>query len=271
MSYHNDLITPFDVLHEFQSVTGTSDDALMLKLTRDVSAQIARYADREFVPRIQTRYFDAIADVDGRKFTFDLDLLEATTVTNGDALTVSATAYVTEPRNDTPYHAITLKASAGLVWTYEQDPENALSLLGVWGYHTEYADAWVRAMDTSASASESGDVSVTGTLYAGQLAKIDDEIIYVTTQSTSAGVTGCERGANGSTAAGHVGDAGVYVWQPEFIVRELAREGAAALYRLRGNPLAEAYVAADGTTFTTPKDVGKWLEKRVIELGLRRN
>jgi hypothetical protein len=54
-------------------------------------------------------------------------------------------------------------------------------------------------------------------------------------------------------------------------VRELAREGAAALYRLRGNPLAEAYVSADGAQFSTPKDVGIWLRKRVVELGLRRN
>jgi hypothetical protein len=63
----------------------------------------------------------------------------------------------------------------------------------------------------------------------------------------------------------------VYAWQPMYEVRELAREGAAALYRLRGNPLAETFVASDGTTFVTPKDVGAWLHKRVVALGLRRN
>jgi hypothetical protein len=271
--FFRDLITPYEVIHEMKGVEGTSDDALMLKFVRDVSAQIKTYADREFVPRIQTRYFDALANVNGLTFTFDRDLLAATTITNGDALTVSATAYVTEPRNDSPYYAIKLKASAGLTWNYEQDPENALSIAGVWGYHTEYADAWVNVTTVATTADASGSASMTVTdegIQTGQLLKIDDEFIYVGAVQGKT-LNTLSRGANGSTAAAHASGATVYAWQPMYEVRELAREGAAALYRLRANPLAEAYVSADGTTFQTPRDIGVWLHKRVVALGLRRN
>jgi hypothetical protein len=274
MSFYNTLITPYEVIHEMKDVQGTSDDALMLKFVNDVSAQIARYADRHFVPRIQTRYFDAIENVRGYTLMFDADLLAATTITNGDATTVSASSYVTEPRNDTPYYGLKLKASAGLSWTWQTDHENALSVLGVWGYHNEYADAWVQVTTLAATVDSTSATSMTLTdadaVRAGQLIKIDSEFINVGADNGTT-ISGLGRGANGSTAAVHSIAAAVYAWQPVYEVRELAREGAAALYRLRANPLAESYVAQDGTQFVTPKDVGIWLRKRVVELGVKRN
>lgn len=273
MAFHNLLVSVNEVRSEYQDIDATTDDALFLKLVRDVSGQIAQYADRHFVPRIQTRYFDGRADVDGLTLTLDSDLLAATTITNGDTTTVSATSYVTEPRNETPYQVLRLKASAGLTWTYQDDPENAISIAGVWGYHDEYADAWVSTTTTAATCDASGTSLTVGasTLFAGQLCKLDDEFVLVTTDSSTAGVTVVERGANGSTAAVHEAGVAVSVWTPIYVIRELAREGVAALYRLRGNPLADTFVALDGTTFTTPKDVSKFLERRVKELGLRRN
>lgn len=273
--FFNELVTANEVRSEYQSIVATTDDALFLKLIRDVSQQIARYADREFVPRIQTRTYDAIADVADLTLTLDKDLLAATTITNGDATTVSATSYVTEPRNDTPYYALRLKSSAGLSWTYQSDSENAISVAGVWGYHTEYADAWIDTGATLAAAISSTSATTftctTGLIKAGMLLKIDSEYLYASSVSTSSSDTvTVSRGANGSTAATHLISTAISMWQPMYMVRELAREGVAGLYRLRANPLAEAYVSPDGTQFQTPRDVSKYLQKRVVELGLRR-
>ena len=274
--FFNELVTANDVRSEYQSIVATTDDALFLKLIRDVSHQIHIYADRHFVPRIQTRSFDYARDVQGRVLTLDRDLLAVTTLTNGDSNTVASTKYVFEPRNEPPYYAIRLLGSAGVAWTYTNDVENAITLAGVWGYHTEYADAWSDTAATLAAAitttSATTFTCTTGLIKAGMLLKIDSEYLYTSSVSTGASDTvTVSRAANGSTAATHLISTAISVWAPIYAVRELAREGVAGLYRLRANPLAETFVAPDGTTFVTPRDVSMYLEKRIEELGLKRN
>jgi len=83
-----------------------------------------------------THRFDAVRDVsdDGRTLYLDADLAEVTTITNGTA--VAVTKYVTVPVNSTPYREIRLKQSAGELFTYSSDPENAISVRGKWAYST---------------------------------------------------------------------------------------------------------------------------------------
>ena len=83
-----------------------------------------------------TRKFDAVADVDGAALYFDKEICAITTVTNGNAVEVTATEYVTEPRNETPYYAIKILNSSNKDWTYTNDPENAISVAGAWAYST---------------------------------------------------------------------------------------------------------------------------------------
>jgi hypothetical protein len=65
---------------------------------------------------------------------YGLDLCQITTVTNGDDTTVAASAYVTNPRNETPWYGLRFKLNSGLYWTFDQDPENAISITGRWAY-----------------------------------------------------------------------------------------------------------------------------------------
>lgn len=81
-----------------------------------------------------TRKFDAVADVDGPVLHFDKDICTITTVTNGNAVEVTATEYVTDPRNEAPYASIKILNSANKSWTYTNDPENAISVAGVWAF-----------------------------------------------------------------------------------------------------------------------------------------
>jgi len=41
---------------------------------------------------------------------------------------------VLRPSSGPPYRQIVLKASSGLIWTYVDDPEDAISITGSWGY-----------------------------------------------------------------------------------------------------------------------------------------
>jgi hypothetical protein len=86
-----------------------------------------------------TRYFNAQTDVDWDKTRRLLhlgynDLAQIATVTNGDGTVISSSNYITHPVNYGPYFAIQLKLTSSNVWTYQDDPESAISISGRWAY-----------------------------------------------------------------------------------------------------------------------------------------
>ena len=128
-----------DELKEYLGVTGATDDAMLLTLLSAVQRTIDSYCARTFEATADTvRTFDSYRDVDGYTLTVDSDLCAITSIVNGDGTTISNSHYVTEPRNETPYYAIRLKASAGKAWTstVAGDSENAITITGKWAYST---------------------------------------------------------------------------------------------------------------------------------------
>jgi len=132
-------MTDYCTTADVKAYIGTSkatDDALMASLIPRASARIDRYCDRTFIRRsAETRKFDAVEDVEGRVLYLDDDLLSVTSITNGDGATVSASEYVLLPTNSSPKYAIKLKASSSTSWTWNTDPEEAISVSGTWGYY----------------------------------------------------------------------------------------------------------------------------------------
>ena len=123
------------------SSTMTDDDALLSVLIDRAEALIDRYTERTFdASTASTRYYDAVRDVSDDRRTLYLgdDLCVVTTITNGTGEAV--TKYITEPRHGTPYYAIRLKASAGELFDYDDDPEDAISVRGQWGYSATAPD-----------------------------------------------------------------------------------------------------------------------------------
>ena len=123
---------------EVKAYIGTAlatDDTLIAALITRASAAIDKYCGRTFVQREdETRYFDAIQDVEGRTLYVDDDLLAVDEIMNGDSTTVSSSYYVLLPANLSPKYAIRLKASSSVSWSYTTDPEEAISITGTWGY-----------------------------------------------------------------------------------------------------------------------------------------
>lgn len=121
----------------YRDISGSGDDTLIGDLITAAGQSINTYTDREFKPTGDTsRTFDADRDVEGRTLYLDEDLASITSITNGDGTTVSSSQYTTEPRNETPYHAIRLLGSASVSWTYDNDPEDAITVTGKWGWST---------------------------------------------------------------------------------------------------------------------------------------
>jgi len=127
-------------------ISGSGDNSLLTACITRAQAAINKLTGRVFeCATATTRYFDVDRDVQGRTLYLDRDLCSISTITNGDGSTIASDAYVTEPRNDTPYRAITLKASKGITWTYLTDPENAISVNGKWAYSATAPDDIVQA------------------------------------------------------------------------------------------------------------------------------
>lgn len=128
-----------------EEVFGEGDDALITRLIGAAQKRINRECGRVFEATTATRVYHAIRDVCGRTLQLDYDLLSVTTLTNGDGQVIPAGAYVLEDANNPPYYAITLKSGQGYVWQYVQDPENAISVAGAWGYTVEAEEDIVQA------------------------------------------------------------------------------------------------------------------------------
>lgn len=120
---------------------GSGDDTLLTNLITAAIAFIEgpEGAGRSFeVTADSTRRFDALRDVDTglRRLYLDEDLCQITSITNGDGVLVTSGQYVTNPRNRPPYYGIQLKLDSDVVWTYDDSPEDAIVIVGRWGYST---------------------------------------------------------------------------------------------------------------------------------------
>lgn len=126
----------------------TGDDTTLLtpSITRAQSI-IERVTSKVYEASTDTtKRFDAVRDVYERTLFFDNSWIAAiTSVTNGDGTTISASSYVTEPRNTGPWFGLTMKTSSDAVWTFDDDPEDAIVVVGKWAYATSAPDYIVQA------------------------------------------------------------------------------------------------------------------------------
>lgn len=198
--------------------TDTVDDGVI----NDLITQISRYVDdktsRKFYPRVETRSFDV---PDGRELWVDDDLLEISSVTNGDGDAIASTEYNLQPPNNYPKYAIRIKSISSEFWETDDDgdAEQVIDVAAWWGFHQNYSQrAWALGSLVNEAPLDIDDLTWTvdsGTLFsAGQIIKVDSEIMIITAVVTN-DLTVIKRGDNGSTAATHVHDSSVYIWQPE--------------------------------------------------------
>lgn len=226
-----------------QTITEDNDDALLTSFIEGVSAGIARATNRVFVPYRATYYYDAIgthlgsaAGVADILYLDEDDLLEILTLTNGDATTVSSTAYVLRPANAYPKDEIVIKSSSGVSFTYTDDWEQAISVLGWWGCVPHYAAAWksVTTLNGAINASVTSAVLTSAaSAEVGQYLKLDTEIMRVTAISTNT-VT-VVRGELGTTAAAHDSAVTVSAYQHIGDIQHAATELVSYVYKNKDN------------------------------------
>ena len=125
-------------------ITSSSDDALITAIIESTEVFVESYTGRDFkADSDSTRTFDANDDVYGGTLYFDEDLAASPTTvkTNADASAGGTTLtentdFVVVPKNRTPYYALKLLGSSSETWTYTDDSELGITVLGPWGFST---------------------------------------------------------------------------------------------------------------------------------------
>lgn len=113
----------------------TADNTLLQDLLDAVKQMIDTHTGRIFAAASDTtRHYDAWRNVEGLALYLPDDLCQITTITNGDGVVVASDEYTTTPKDSTPYWKIKLLASSGKSWTYTDDPEDAITILGRHSY-----------------------------------------------------------------------------------------------------------------------------------------
>lgn len=146
-------MAPYASLVEFKAYAGVTDssvDALLFDFLNRATRIIDSHCRRRFVAAADsTRRFHALRDVRGLKLRLDQDLASVTSIVNGNGQTVTAAQYVLLPTNAAgdgkPYYAIQLKATAGIAWEWNDDPEEAIAVTGRWAYCVTPPDDIVQA------------------------------------------------------------------------------------------------------------------------------
>lgn len=237
--------------------TDQADDAFFEALIENTSRLIDQQTGRWFYPRIMTRTHDMPNSMELR---LNADLLSITSISNGDATAVTSSQYVTMPHEDSPFWAIRLKPSSSISWTStdDGDTDGAISIVGIWGYHTRYDMAWRSLTTLGAAIVTTSATTFTATsgvsFSSGQIIKIDSEYMLVT------GVNGTtvtvERGWNGSTAATHLINAAITVWRTQGEINRACRDIVTNVYNNRygNNPTGQISITGAGV-IVTPDDI----------------
>jgi hypothetical protein len=251
----------------------TVDDKKVMRGLRQVSARVDQDLKRGrnlFVPTLATRSIAltpyTINSLD-RTLALSLPLLTLDGVSIGSQ--VLSVGSVVNTSGDSPYMLLQLACCAGYSWYGTCADGDAASITGVWGYHDDYANAWL-AVDELAAALDASDTTLTVVdvdgenafgdlprISAGALLQIDDEWLDVTATDTDDNTVTVRRGVNGSTAAAHDDGATVSVYQVYDGIRRAVVRQCAFQYARRG--AYETRRVQDLTSIDFPADtLAEW-------------
>lgn len=260
---------------ELKATTSTVQDNQLLRNVRIVSRRIDQimtgYSNRfYFAPVIKTYKIP----LDGRHINSRENslllrglppLLALTTLSvDGTDVTSVAEGY---PQGEAMFSRVRVTSSGNLLYSYITDCDDPayVELTGIWGYHSDYANAWL-AVDALAAQQLVGAASatvanvdgedpygITPRLSQGALIKIDSEYELVTDTDTATNIATTTRAQHGSTAVQHEAAATVSWWQVEEPIKRIAARQAALMVARQGAFQVET---VDGVgTVSYPQDL----------------
>lgn len=238
--------------------TDAADDTVINTLLESASRFIDLSTRRQFYPSVETHLFDV---PDDNAIYLDGDLLELTTLTNGDSSVITSTDYTLRSARP-PHWCLSMKDISTLSWqgTTAGSVEQVISVLGVWGYHDQYSQrGWLQVGTLSAAITDTTTLAFSATtghtITVGNILKIGSEFYNVVTAATNT-ITPVKRGDNGSTAATHLISTAIYAWQPMEGAKQSCIEIANGMYQKRfGRNTGESATITAAGVVLTPQDI----------------
>lgn len=183
-----------------------------------------------------------------RTILLPVPFLSVSAVAIGSRTLTVGTNVQSFPTGVSPFAALQLIGCDTCSWyDYCADsPSTYATITGVWGYHLNYAQAWlsVDALTANIDADDKtltvvdvdgeNDLGEVPRLSAGQVIQIGDEWMDVVSTDTGTNTLKVVRSVNGSTAAAHNAGATVSVFQVDDNVRRAITRQAAFLYARKG-------------------------------------
>jgi hypothetical protein len=252
--------------------TDTADDGVIKDLLENNSRYLDGESDRRFYPTIENYHYD-IPENKSTLYIND-DLLEVTTLTNGDATVIASTDYLLRSPNFTPYWGLDLVASSSVTWQADSNGnvKQVIGLLGVFGYCEKYAQrGWAIGGTLGAAITDTTTLAFTmtagHTLAVGHIIKIGSELMNIDTVASNT-ITPIARGDNGSTAATHLNGTTVYIFRPDPRAKLAVLEQTVISYAQRfGKSVAnDASVTALGVTIS-PRGLAKSMADLIDVMG----
>lgn len=280
------------------------DDATLKRFSVAASRLFDSLTYRKFYPVQETRYYDhpggdVVGDEPLDSLTVSIqeagpdtavlwlydDLLEIVTLTTKNGtITISAGDYLLLGGNRygrTPYNKIRLQPNGTTTqFDYVNTPYKANVVTGLWGFHDDWANAWL----DSGSTVQDNPLSASGQAVAISAASGYD-VFGITTQFRSqqlirfgsaaggeyAGVVAASptsltvvRGVNGSTAAAQAQGTKIYIYQPMGDVNHVLKLWGDYLFKLRQSPFG-----IGGTQELGQREIASLLGSDMTKLALR--
>jgi len=248
-------------------ITATTDDDVILKISEAATKAIDNYTNRSFQAETATKYFD------GHIPLWVDDLLDITTIKtdeDGDGtfentLTVT-TDYLLYPLNKYPKTKIELSVSP----TYGGFgvSKKGCEIAGLWGYgdgisRTPYISATTLSAAIVSTTAATFTVTSVANLSAGHTILIDSEQMYIYSIATL--TLTVERGVNGTTAATHLINAPVYVYQYPADIKLFCIDLAVESYQNRSKRGIKSEKIGDYSYTLDTESVEQWAEKRIFD------
>jgi hypothetical protein len=248
-------------LQTYLNVTTSSEEGLLQLMLDAATNRIDSRCARSFqAAGDTTRTYDPTRDVIGRDIWINEDLSYITSIVNGDSVNVTSECYH-QPRNVTPYYLVGFKQNSGSFWTYNDTPEDAISITGRWAYMER---ANITALSRSAGSVVTATVvaprlSVGMSVFVLGVADSSFNGTFTVTANNGATITWAQTGAVDTDTTG------VLLFTPTDIVTA-CRRLAAWMYRQKDTQSGDTdrpLLAGDGTVImptTLPLDVEKLLQ-----------
>ena len=209
---------------------------ILLQYLEAASQRIDTWCGRFFYPFMAEYFYDHQGGKVLELGDHDLvELKEVWTANRTDQLTVADTiyAYTGGSHNFAVKDNIRIKRESGEVFYVGVGVQKASSVVGIWTYHEQWANAWLASLDTVRTTLAVGATTlavnkvdgVNGSgasprFQVGQLLQIEDEWLYVADTNSVAQELTVARAQNGATAVEHAAGTAILIYRSMADIRE---------------------------------------------------